>query len=661
MTAAPDRRWPPAWSAGLVREEVDPAGLLLALEAAGWPRELPVAQRRAFALLVLASCEARREGSTRLALDGALEPRLVALGAAAADQAEALALAAARLAHPALDPLVGRPGARRPFILDGTHLYQERDLRLEQRVADALNARMAASIEDAASRGALDLPRSLQGTDPRFVEASGSEAGEAPSDAGRRGSEPGSAGGAPAEAALARSAPPAGRTWTAGQAAAIAAATNCPLTVVTGGPGSGKTAVIAGIVRAWRAAGVPAPAIAVAAPTGKAAHRAAEALAAAGADLADVPAPSTLHRLLGYSPRAGLRGGEVRHHPNNPLPHAALVVDEASMVDLGLLDRLLRALRPEARLALVGDAGQLPAIAAGSVFRDLAGIAIRLTESHRMSPGDPAGAEILAAARGIAAGEPPAGAALTDATALRFRGFERLDPGAAGSARRGVGAFLDRWYAEQVRLPPELDPRRPLRALTGRLDGESGPRAGALLERHRRARLLTVTRVGRAGADRINDELARRAAADLGSGPARDGLPPGTPVMVVENDYERGLMNGDQGAVLPVVSSAGAPVPTAVFARDDGFALFPLATLRGLVQIAYAITVHKAQGSEVERAALLLPEADLPLLSRELIYTAATRARASMVVVGRPSLLAEAIARPLGRTSGLADRLRPVR
>jgi exodeoxyribonuclease V alpha subunit len=109
--------------------------------------------------------------------------------------------------------------------------------------------------------------------------------------------------------------------------------------------------------------------------------------------------------------------------------------------------------------------------------------------------------------------------------------------------------------------------------------------------------------------------------------------------------------------VLPVQDASGRSLQTAVFARDGGLALFPLATLRGLVQTAYAITVHKAQGSEADHAALLLPDADTPLLSRELIYTAATRARASMVVVGRPALLAQAIARPLGRASGLAERL----
>ncbi|MES1157904.1 MAG: ATP-binding domain-containing protein, partial [Haliangium ochraceum] len=278
--------------------------------------------------------------------------------------------------------------------------------------------------------------------------------------------------------------------------------------------------------------------------------------------------------------------------------------------------------------------------------------------SHRMSPADAAGAQILAVARGIAAGQPPATAPISDPAAVRFVGFEHLDPGEGGAARRALGAFIDCWYATQLRLPAELDPRLPLAARDGALDPPSAARADALLDRHRRARLLTVTRVGRAGAERINDEIARRAAADLDSGPVSpDLLPAGSPVIVVENDYQRGLMNGDQGVVLPVAEGGETPVATAVFPRAGSLALFPLATLRGLVQIAYAITVHKAQGSEVDRAALLLPDTDMPLLSRELIYTAATRARASMVVVGRTSLLAQAVARPLGRTSGLAERL----
>ncbi|HVV51428.1 MAG TPA: ATP-binding domain-containing protein, partial [Polyangia bacterium] len=169
---------------------------------------------------------------------------------------------------------------------------------------------------------------------------------------------------------------------------------------------------------------------------------------------------------------------------------------------------------------------------------------------------------------------------------------------------------------------------------------------------HRRARLLTVTRVGPSGADRINDLLVRRAAAELG--PVPDGeLPTGTPVMMVENDYDRGLMNGDQG----VVVRAGAGRAMAVFARDGALALYPTASLRGALAVAYATTVHKAQGSELEQAALILPELDLPLLSRELIYTAVTRARRALVIVGRRALLEAAAARPLGRASGLGERL----
>jgi len=168
---------------------------------------------------------------------------------------------------------------------------------------------------------------------------------------------------------------------------------------------------------------------------------------------------------------------------------------------------------------------------------------------------------------------------------------------------------------------------------------------------------LTVTRVGPAGSDRINAELARRAADELGLAPEGDALPPGTPVMMAENDYDRNLLNGDQGVALDVAGGAGGRTGVVAFARDGGLALFPAATLRGAMAVSYATTVHKAQGSELGSAALILPEADLPLLSRELVYTALTRARGSMVVVGRRALLAAAARRPLGRSSGLAERL----
>jgi exodeoxyribonuclease V alpha subunit len=625
--SAPDRSWPPAWAAALTGSDVDRETLSLALEAAGWPRDLPLTERRAFALLVLASCEARAEGATRLALTSGtgsgLDARLGRLGAADADRAAVAALAG-RLADslagsPALEPLVGRLGDHRPFIVDGGCLYQERDLRLEERLADALAARIATAL-------------------PAFGNHS-----------------------VDAATALAAAALP-GRRWTAAQSAAIAAALARPLTVVTGGPGSGKTALIGGIVRAWRAAGLSAEAIAVAAPTGKAANRIAEGLAADGLE---APAPSTLHRLLGFSARRSLHGGAFRHHENNRLPHAGVIIDEASMVDLMLVEQLVRALRPEARLVLIGDADQLPAIQAGSVLRDLGPLALRLPESHRMSPDDPAGAEILEAARQIAAGKtPPARQAAAGAAgieALTFVGFEQCEPEARDRhGHRLLGAFVDHWYARHVHPTLAMIQPRPVPRLErGALDQAGTALASALLERHRRARLLTVTRVGQAGAERINELLVRRAAHELGREAGSDALPPGTPVMMIENDYDRGLMNGDQGVALLVEQGENDGAPTAMFAfpHQSTLALFPAATLRGAVAISYATTVHKAQGSELDQAALILPEIDLPLLSRELIYTAVTRARRSIVVVGRHALLEQAAGRPLERSSGLAPRL----
>jgi exodeoxyribonuclease V alpha subunit len=624
-----ERRWPPAWADALVDRDIDASALHLALEAASWPDPLAAPARRAFALLVLASCTARTEGATRLALGGGLDARLERLGARNDDRAAVAALVARLEEEPALAPLVGRPGDFRPFIVDGGYLYQERDLRLEERLADALAARLAS---------------------PTLAVADPAAALEAAAPVGKE------------------------RRWTPAQSAAIAAALERPLTVVTGGPGSGKTALIGGIIRAWRAAGIAPEAIAVAAPTGKAAHRIAEGLLADGLEQ---PVPSTLHRLLGFSPYRSLRGGAFRHHENNRLPHAAVVIDEASMVDLVLVEQLSRALRPDARLVLIGDGDQLPAIEAGSVFRDLGPLALRLPESHRMSPDDPAGAEILEAARKIAAGEAPRARAadgpgidgIAGIDALRFVGFELCEPDARDlNGRRLVAAFVDRWYALHVApalaLLGPFGPSRPSRVLgleRGAVDEAGAALAGALLDHHRRARLLTVTRVGPTGADRINDLLVRRAAHALGRDTSGGDLPPGTPVMMIENDYDRGLMNGDQGVVLLArgqgAASAGAPQSLVAFPREGTLALFPAATLRGALAVSYATTVHKSQGSELDQAALILPEIDLPLVSRELVYTAVTRARRSIVVVGRRALVERAAARPLERSSGLAARL----
>jgi len=142
-----------------------------------------------------------------------------------------------------------------------------------------------------------------------------------------------------------------------------------------------------------------------------------------------------------------------------------------------------------------------------------------------------------------------------------------------------------------------------------------------------------------------------------GEAGATHELAAGTPVMITRNDYDRGLYNGDQGVVLSVAAAGRPPSLAAVFARDGVLVPFPLPALASVLSVAYASTVHKAQGSELEHAALLLPDADLPLLSRELVYTAVTRVRRSITVVGQRDLLARAVARPLERASGLGERI----
>jgi len=614
--SADTHAWPPPWARDLVPAgaDIDEGARILAIEAGGWP-DLAPADRRAFALVVLASLDSRGDGATRLDL-ATVGARLARLGVAEADRAAAVKLAEARLAQPALEAFVGRPGDYRPFIVDGGFLYHERDLRLEQRLAAALSARLSKA----------DSPA-----------------------------------GAPLPAA------PGGK-WTSEQAAAIDAARRRPLTAVTGGPGTGKTALIGGIVRAWLADGLSSDRIAIAAPTGKAANRIAELLARD----ADAPVPGTLHRLLGLSGGAvRLRGGEFRHHENRPLPHAAVIVDEASMVGLALMEQLSRALAPDARLVLIGDGDQLPAVEVGSVFRDLVRTipTVRLTKSHRMNPADPAGAAVLDAAQAIAAGG--LGSRGTPAARrpaeLTFTGFACLEPEATTpqSARRSLAAFIDHWYATWIR--PGADAARHSFPLRPGHDDELDPSAAAAvlaaLEQQQRSRLLTVTRRGFGGADRINADLVQRAAADAGlPAPATGEIHPGTPVMITRNDYDRGLYNGDQGVVLSVVPGNGEPpVPAAVFPRAGALVPFPLSALHGALAVAYASTVHKAQGSELDHAALILPDADLPLLSRELVYTAVTRVRQSITVVGRRALLEQAIARPLERSSGLAERLLVVR
>ena len=464
----------------------------------------------------------------------------------------------------------------------------------------------------------------------------------------------------------------------------VAASARTGLTVVSGGPGTGKTSIIVAIMRLMVRLGVDPSQIALAAPTGKAAYRMRECIGESltriewldSVDQALVDAhlePATIHRMLGYSPESG----RFRHHRNNPLSAKVVIVDEGSMLDVTLMERLTNAIQPGARLILLGDADQLPSVAAGSVFRDLvpsagndsgplAAASMRLEVNHRMKSENSAGLSILLAARSIKDGDAklldsidesntPIVARRSSPDKLTFAGVEFI-----AAASRELGPFLDRWYADRVRGGPEIAElvAHEYVERDGRFDEADCRRLRELFEHAGKSRILCVTRVFETGAERINARLHSRAAESAGIAAERAPFVVGEPLIVLRNDYERGLFNGDNGIRLWVRRRNGSQLPMAIFPRGDNFVAFRFEALREFVELSYAMTVHKAQGSEFDSIAIVLPEKPVAVLTRELIYTAVSRSRTSVVIVGDESTLNHAIASRVERFSGLADRIK---
>lgn len=429
------------------------------------------------------------------------------------------------------------------------------------------------------------------------------------------------------------------------QLAAVASSLEGRLTVLLGGPGTGKTTTVAALVAALIERGGAPVSIALAAPTGKAAARLGEAFAEAAArlpaelaePLAATPA-TTIHRLLGTMPlgSAGANRGAFRHHGRNPLPHDIVIVDESSMVSLPLMARLLDALRPDARLVIVGDPDQLASVEAGSVLGDLAraardgspivGCVTRLEHSRRFPPGS-AIADLAAAVR---AGDADlALSVLADpADAPDGRGRIRWVDRAADDAET-IAIVRD------VALGAAVDVGRHAAA------GEAAEALAAL----GRVRVLCAHRTGPAGLERWNQRFEQWLGAPL------ERWYPGRPVLVTENDHRNRLYNGDLGVV---IASDGRR--TVAFPDPEGVRTFGPARLHA-VETTHAMTIHKSQGSEFDEVVVVLPSADSRLATRELLYTAVTRARASVTVVGDAEAVRAAVGRRTVRLSRLADDL----
>lgn len=423
------------------------------------------------------------------------------------------------------------------------------------------------------------------------------------------------------------------------RAAALAAARQWT-TVLTGGPGTGKTTTVAGLLALLtdQAEGRRLR-IALTAPTGKAAARLQEAVEAAQAGdrftaddrsrLADLSA-STLHRLLGWVPTSSTR---FRHHRGNTLPHDVVVVDETSMVSLTMMARLLEAVRPDTRLILVGDPDQLASVEAGAVLFDLVqGLTARspdavaaLRTSHRF------GQSIGALAEGLRAGD-----ADRVLTLLRSGdpAMTLVDPDDPATADRLRADLLD--HALAVRSA----------ALAGDADG-----AVAALDAHR---LLCAHRDGPWGVQHWNRQVERwlgeTTGQPVGTAWGHEWYA-GRPLLVTANDYGLDLFNGDTGVVVREGDELRA-----IVAGSRAHRRFATSRL-GDVETLHAMTVHKSQGSQAREITVLLPPDDSPLLTRELFYTAVTRAEERVRVVATEAAVRAAVATRAQRATGLQLRL----
>ncbi|MEP7276337.1 MAG: exodeoxyribonuclease V subunit alpha [Betaproteobacteria bacterium] len=463
-----------------------------------------------------------------------------------------------------------------------------------------------------------------------------------------------------------------GEARATGQALAAALALLRPLTVVSGGPGTGKTTTVVRLLACLVAAD-PACRIALAAPTGKAAARLQDALAAFASNLPPalagrLPATvSTVHRLLGVY----ADGHRLRHDATHPLAVDVVVVDEASMLDLALATRLFEAVPDSARLLLVGDKDQLAAVEAGAVFAELTAGA---TFSAR-------GTAALAALTGAtpeeirAAGHPAPGA-LPDSVVWLAENFRfaqdssigRLaaavnagDGAAAVAALRAGGTSNVRWIDDGARVPAAATLAAIAEGYAELLAALAAtpPDIARCFAALARFRVLCAERGGPRGADGINATMASRVREASGAaGADADGVDrsawyAGRVVMVRANDYVQGLFNGDVGLSL---HDGDAALRVWFAAADGGFRAIAPARLPAH-ETAFASTVHKAQGSEFDDVVLVLPAGASRVVTRELVYTAITRARRRVTLAAGAATLEAAVATPTRRDSGLSDRI----
>lgn len=511
---------------------------------------------------------------------------------------------------------VGRPGDRKPLILDGQRLYLGKYWAFEDAVAQGLARRLMPLDHIDEAKLAAGLSRLFPGTP---------------------GVEP---------------------DW---QKAAAAIAVSRRFAVISGGPGTGKTTTVVKVL-ALLLEQDPMMRIALCAPTGKAAARLSESIRGGKSRLDAAPEiigripeeASTLHRLLGAKPN------EVfEHGPDSPLLIDCLVMDEASMVDLPLMARVVRALPPAARLILLGDRDQLASVEAGSVLGDITGHGAEIRFSQ--AQGDLLVRVGAAVGDGLPLATAPPG--IADAIGLLRTSYRFDDDSGIGR----IAGLVNAARGEQALQLLTEGAHDDIAWIDGPADGLhtdcmnwvvkwyqpylTETRVADALTAFETVRVLAALRSGPLGVDELNRAIANRLR---GRGLIAGGADyRGKPIMITTNSYELGLFNGDIG----LIWTDAEGVLRAYFRSTEGeLREFPIRRLPEHTE-AYVLTIHKSQGSEFDDVLIVLPSDISPILTRELVYTGITRAKRHVTIQGVGETFVRACDVRVQRASGLSERL----